>query len=196
VNDELSILERWAADAWYPLCVVSLRPDPGSWEAEKRLATVGYRRFLHTSRHESYFEEMEATVRSVIDERSWLVPRAARAVGCTDAAVVEALALAVIIAPEATTVERWAREHGLSSARGLETLFRKCRVCNPAAVYQWLRLARVVDFAERPAKRPTRDELARAFGYGSGDYLGRRAKAVTDQPLGKLVSLGSRGSSS
>ena len=69
-------------------------------------------------------------------------------------------------------------------------MFGECRVRNPATVFQWLRLARVIEFAVHRPTRPTRDELARLFGYGSGDYLGKRAKALTGLALGSLLSFG------
>ncbi|NIR43842.1 MAG: hypothetical protein GWN51_05560 [Gemmatimonadetes bacterium] len=169
---------------------MSLQPVSGAWETHQHLEALGYRRILHTADHAAYEEELRSTVQQVIDERAWLVPRAARAVGCADPAVVEALSLAVIIVPEVRTVDRWAEKYGLKSARGLEALFRRCRVTNPAAVFQWLRLARVVEYAVHQAKIPTRNELAERFAYGSEDYLGRRAKALTGHSLGRLLALG------
>lgn len=189
-EDVLRTLERWATNAWYPVCIISLRPISGAWETQQHLETLGYRRIQHTADHAGYEEELRSTVQQVIDDRAWLVPRAVRAVGCADPAVVEALRLAVIIVPEVSTIERWAEIDGMKSGRGLETLFRRCRVTNPAAIFQWLRLARVVEYAVRQANRPTRKELAERFGYGNEDYLGRRAKTLPGSALGRLLTLG------
>ncbi len=186
---ELLILERWARRVWCPICIVSLRAMKGASECQSRLQAVGYRNFVYTASDAPDFAEFQSQARRLLEERCWLVPLAARALGCSHPAVVEALSLAVVIAPEAQTVDRWAREMGLRSRRPLEELFAACHVRNPARVFQWLRLARVVDFAAHQPKRPTRDELATRFGFGSGDYLGKRAKAITGRALGPLLSL-------
>ena len=186
----LAILERWAKDVWYTVCITSLRPTHGTWATHQRLQALGYRHFVYGRTDDSFLDDLRLKVQRIIDDRCWLVPQAVHALRCQDATVVEALSVAVIIAPGATTLERWARELGLTSVRGLERLFRTCRVARPASVFQWLRLACVIEFAVHQSTRPSREELAGRFGYASGDYLGKRASALTGFPLGKLLTLG------
>jgi hypothetical protein len=71
-------------------------------------------------------------------------------------------------------------------------LFASHKLPKPKIVLDWLRLLRVIEHGvEEPDL--TRDELARAFGYGSGKYLGRKARQLTGQPLGKLLKMGGKG---
>ncbi len=111
---------------------------------------------------------------------------------CYSPPVVDALSVACLMIPRHSSVEYWAGELGLPGRRDLEELFGWHNLPKPKLVLDWLHLLRVVEHgaAEDLA---TRDQLASAFGYGSGRYLGRKARRLTGQPLGKLLETGAKG---
>lgn len=185
-------LRRWARRAWQPLCVLCVSPQRGATELMSWASRVGYRYTVHGDALKEYCADLDTHLRNLIENCVWLVPELAAKFECHSPPIVDALAEACLMIPRHTTVDYWARELGLPGRRNLEELFACHDLPKPKIVLDWLRLLRAVEHgvAEREA---TRGELAKAFGYASGKYLGRRAQQLTGQPLCKLLEMGAKG---
>ncbi len=187
------LLEKWAARAWQPVCLVSLAPEPGAAEFRSWLNSLRYRRVLLTGTRRAYWRELRSSLQAILDSRAKLVPEVAKVLDCYDPAVIEALSVALLLIPERRTVNSWAMELGFRSRQQLEALFADRALPSPKTIFDWLRLVRVVEFAGGSGRQQTRDELARVFRYPSGDYLGKRCKELTGLPLRRLVNGGVEG---
>jgi len=185
-------LERWARRAWQPLCVLCVSSQRGAADLVSSASHMGFRYTFHGDALKEYCEGLESQLTKLIESRVWLVPEVAALLDCYSPPVVDALSAACLMIPRHNSVEYWSRELGLFGRRELEELFACHNLPKPKLVLDWFHLLRVVDHGVEE-QNPTRDELARAFGYGSGKYLGRRARQLTGQSLGELLKLGSKG---
>jgi hypothetical protein len=183
-------LKEWADRAWQPICVASVTPRPGSSRLTVRLRGLGYRHLLPSRLTRDYWHDLGLRVRTILENRASLVPCLAKALECYDPAIIEVLSVALQMIPAHRTVSGWANEIGFRRRHNLECLFGTHGLPQPKTVLDCLRLACVVEAARRAQSSPTRDELARQFGYSSGDYLGKRAKTLTGRALGELLSTG------
>jgi hypothetical protein len=153
---------------------------------------VGYRYTVHGDAIKEYCADLDTHLRNLIENCVWLVPELAAKFERYSPPIVDALSVGCLMIPRHTTVAYWAQELGLLGRRDLEELFASHKLPKPKIVLDWLRLLRVVEYAAAEDEA-TRDDLARAFGYASGKYLGRRARQLTGKPLGKLLKMGAKG---
>ena len=185
-----ALFDHWAERAWQPLTVVWLVPGPGAAALSGRLDALRFRSVLWQDGTDEAWAELEARVAEAARSPLWLVPALAEALGVSDPRIVEGLAAAVARQPERLTIPEWSRAVGLIGYRDFERLLSSHGLPPPRRLLQWLRLLCVVDHAAAQHGSPTRERLARRFGYASGSYLGRRAKGLTGRPLGELVQAG------
>jgi hypothetical protein len=153
---------------------------------------MGYRYTVHGDTLKDYCGDLETHLARLIENRVWIVHELAAKFERYAPQIVDALSVGCLMIPRHSTVECWASELGLPGRRDLEELFTCHNLPKPNIILGWLRLLRVVEHgvAEQDA---TRDELARAFGYGSGKYLRRRARQLTGRSLGELLKMGAKG---
>jgi len=91
--------------------------------------------------------------------------------------------------PGGRTVTRWARSAGFRRRQELAALCAELGLPQPKAILDAIRITRAAHAAcSRPVS--TRDQLAQRFGFSSGDYLGKRARALTGLSFGRLVHAG------
>lgn len=182
-------LTAWARTGRQPVSILCIAPERGAADLSAWLRGLGYRHLLYGDRPEEYCDQLEAKLRLITDRRAWIVSEIAKELDCFEPDVLDALSVAITLIPEHTTVEYWTRELGMRRRQRLWELFARYGLPGPKRVLEWLRLARVVDYAATPS-RVSRDDLARTFRYSSGNYLGRRAKQLAGQPLGQVLSGG------
>jgi hypothetical protein len=187
-------LPRWTTLGRQAVSVLCVAPHRGAADLISWARRMGYRRILQGSSIEQYCDDLQAKLGQVIDNRAWLVPEVARAVACFEPVVVEAISVAITLLPKHTTVTCWAKELDLERRQELEGIFAHHGLPGPKTILDWLRLLRVVEYADGLKRRPTRDDLARRFGYSDGRHLGRRAKELSGHPLGQLLNGGLEGS--
>jgi hypothetical protein len=184
------LLRTWATRAWQPVCLCCLAPTFGAADLAVELDSLGYSIVPPTATRNHDWQEVRSRLNLTVERRVSLVPQVARVLACRDLAVIEVLEAAFRILPTRTTVDAWRRELGLSGRQTLASFLAKRDLPPPKELFEWLRLACVVDFAQRSYEKPTRDLLAEKFRYANGDYLGRRAKELTGEPLGTLLAVG------
>lgn len=184
------MFDAWARDAWQPVCVVSVSPALGVTEFTDKLDALCYRYVLQAAYLDEHWQTLASDLRGRVDACARLVPHIARATSCFELPIVVALWKALGLIPELRSVQRWARQLGMSRREELEGTFAAYRFPPPKTMLEWLRLLRVIDAGQHSERRISRNALARAFRYSSGDYLGRRAKALTGFSLGELLAHG------
>jgi hypothetical protein len=184
------LLHTWATRAWQPVCLCCLAPTVGAADLAVELDSLGYSIVPPTATRNHDWQEVRSLLNLTVESRVSLVPQVARVLACRDLAVIEVLEAAFRILPTRTTVDAWRRELGLSGRQTLASFLAKRDLPPPKELFEWLRLACVVDLAQRSHEKPTRDLLAEKFRYANGDYLGRRAKELTGEPLGTLLAVG------
>ncbi len=182
------VVSRLAEFAWQPLCIVSVAPVPGAVSLVSRLDDMAFDHVLSIRDRPSYWDAVRDDVDAVLRGDGWLLPLAAQALSCHEPAVLRALMRLLEPMPGARTVTRWANTLQLRR-QDLGTLFAVHGLPSPKAVLDLVRLARVT-YASSERPQLSRDELARRFGYSSGDYLGKRAKQLTGCAFGQVVAAG------
>jgi len=186
----LGAFDVWASKAWQPLCVVSLKAAPDAGGFAHQLRDQAFLGMVQAHTGSGYIRALQAMLDRVVNSDAWIASCAARWLACREPAIIRTLSVGVEMISSHRTVTRWARSVGLKRRQDLESVFVTHALPHPKLVLERMRLARVVHMAETTRPRPSRAELATQFGYSSGDYLGKRARAITGQSLGQLVRLG------
>jgi hypothetical protein len=188
------LFAEWARRLWYPLCLVSLAPDPGAAEFFSQLRGRGYVRITQTAHDADELGQwMRSGLEGVLSGRLWLVPLVAERLGAPDRRVVRALCAALEMVPGEVTVEHWAQRLGWRTRQPLERLFRERGLPSPKDVLAWLRILVVASVAEYSPEPVSAGGLAEEFNYGSGKYLRRRIREVTGRPYEEVLDLGLEG---
>lgn len=181
------VLSQWADAALQPVCIISITPEFGSAAVVIDASQLGFQ-VVHNTHDDFYWNQLRPALLAVLDSSAYLVPRIASVLGCSDGQVVEALTVAFSMSPSRMGVAGWANELGIRR-RELATTFQVRRLPMPGEILPWIRLARVVDYAHHN-RSITRRDLARRFSYGNGDFLGKRARAMTGMAFRALVADG------
>lgn len=184
-DDRSKQLEAWAAVARQPVSVVALAAAPGAARAKALLSTLGYDRVL-LRQEGQYMSMLGNCLEEILESHLWVVPIFAMAVGVRNPIFIRLISLPLIRRKPLARVRDWAKTARMT-AWELELLFRRKGWPPPKRTLDALRLCRGVALVATMEQRPTRDVLARRLGFASGDYLGRRARTLTGEPLGDLV---------
>ncbi len=187
---ELALLDSWARFGWQPAVLPSLAPDHGSSGGVESLLRAGYEPHYETGTPR-YWRGVECALKRMLESATWLAPALAAGSGCFHGTFLRALRTLVLLPAPTVDVRRWAASLCVGRQQ-LYQLFDSMNAPRPGAAIAWLKLFRVVDYRSRIRPVTRRSELARRFGYGNGDYLGKRAKLLTGKSLGELVRKGNR----
>lgn len=191
--DKLQMFELWSRHAWQPSTAVCLRLVRRSAVLAEHLSVLGYMRISFLTEGPPTPEEVVAVVKSLVERRLWVCGLLARTLGYTGPNFVHVLTRALDCEVPASTVTAWAKrcnQSGLDicTLADLERFMRRAGVPTPKAVLDRIRLLQVMAHACSNG-RQTRDQLARRFGYSSGDFLGRQARRLTGISFGELRPL-------
>lgn len=181
-------LERWAERACQPLCVVSITGGSGTAKFVGRLERLGYEHFRYDIRGPDW-AGIGSDLEEIVDGSRWLVTQVARALNAGQPEIVRALTVAIDLIPQKVTVESWARALRMRDQRRLDEMFSDLDLPPPKRVFDFLRLGQGYLIQVRASKSLTRNELAHELGYSSGDYLGRRYKALLGLSVVSMSSL-------
>ena len=184
-------LRKWAGKGQQPACILCVAPQRGAAELAIYAAKLGYNHVLYGIVAE-FCEGLEEVMRRIIEKRAWVVPEVARVLKCYDHEIVRCLDVGLDLAPR-HTVESWATELGLQRRQDLASIFSGRSLPPPKLVLEWLRLVLLVEKATNSPHEQTHDELARAFGYASGDYLRKHARRISAHSLSDLIKSGVQG---
>lgn len=182
--------ERWAARAWQPLCVCCLAAEPGAARVAAGLRSLGYSTVELLPSEEGHWQDLLSRLRRRVENHAWIATRFAQAFGCYDRWIVEAFHVALDTLPAGGSMEHWAARLGLRRRQDLAVMFAERGLPRPKALWDWVRLIRLIEFARAAGLKSTREKLAREFGYSSGDYLGRRVRELSGVSLGALLEAG------
>lgn len=126
----------------------------------------------------------------ILDRGGWVVSRFAVRLGWTEEPrLLRILAMPLLSEDPPASVAAWRLAAGGLSYGELEGLFRRHGGPPPKQVLDRLRVAGAVVWAAGLGEAPERRLVASRLGYASGAYLGRRVKAMTGRPLGRLLRL-------
>jgi len=185
----LDVFRAWAARGLQPVCVVSLESSPGAAELKAELAELGFERILHDRpqpREEGrYWSDLKTNVTRLASPNLALVPGIVDILGRSDIGLVRLVA-AALDPPVMSTVERWRSKLGVSR-RELSAMLEDLGLPAPKPTLDLLRLALAVHLGTLGLR--TRDQIAGATSFGSGDYLGKRCGQLTGRSFGQLVQM-------
>ena len=186
-ESRLRFLEESAKRSWQPMTVVSLFPGLGSAGVKERTSTLGFFKPVLEVQNEQYWEQIRTALRQLLERDGWIVAMVLSFLRCNSPEVLEVLWTATdqSVEPTVEDVTRLLRE----TPDDLRERFAKHGLPAPKTVLQWQRLARAVAIAQSH-QNWSRDQVARKLGYGTGDYLGKRAVFLTRLSFRKLVQLG------
>lgn len=184
-----AVLSELAGHAWQASTVVSLTRAPGAADLLSNLRRLGFQRIVMERDRSAYWKALCRSLEAVLRGDAWLLPVFCRVLRCTDARLVRALATLLDPLPCGRTVTHWARSAGFRRRQELAALCTELGLPHPKVMLDAIRIARAAHAALR---RPdsTRDQLARRFGFSSGDYMGKRARALTGCSFGQLIHVG------
>jgi hypothetical protein len=189
VDPVVAELGGFAEHAWQACTVVSVTGSPGAADLVRELRRLGFRRIVMERNRHTYWATLRRHIETVRRGDGWLLPVFCRVLPCSDARIRRAVATLLDPLPCGRTVTRWARHAGFRRRQELAALCCDAGLPPPKTMLDAIRLARATHAARmRPGL--TRDQLAQRFGFSSGDYLGKRARALTGQSFGRLIRVG------
>lgn len=177
--------EFWASIAWQPCTVLANRTSMGSTQLQAHLRRLGFGPSLPFVK-EPPWQALGQVVASVLSENAWLVAWFVRSLGVTAPKFVEVASAALRGPRPATSVKEWGQRLGLVRWE-LRRLLRAFGAPPAQRLLPRMLLWRACVVSRTSPVRLTRDKVARAVGYCSGDYLGRIAKEVSGLSFGALA---------
>lgn len=184
-EDRVPDFEEWAGRALQPVTVAVVPPALGAARLASELERLRFPHRVMAPRALPW-EAISAAIGKVLGRNAWMAVRIARDLGAFDPVLVTAITAGTLGEKPPGTPRQWARRADMWLS-DLERLLARHGLVPPQEFLPCLRLWRA--FVEaRVASRPrTREQLAEAVGYRSGDYLGRLTKRLTGRAFGSFV---------
>ena len=186
----LRAYEHWSTLAWQPCTLTWMASRPG---AAKIRATLDRHCFQVTCTPEfSLSRDDNADAWDVLDNRldsaPWIVPYFAQRLGWIQDPRLIGILSVPVLRSDVSTVRKWRRSVRLTYAEFAD-LCQENGCCRPKRLLELVRLGAELARVRANGRRMTRDRMAERLGYSSGNYLGRRAKLLSECTLGDLMTM-------